>query len=256
MTSIQFSHQGYRARNTASSLLLSIFFLSLLVTLALGVSSLVLRDVRTVRTTVAGVQARYAAEGMNELGLSILKNNLPGFEPELTDYEFENGVLASLDIDARSAAVPCLGGWRRLSYQESVQLPLFAQVDHTGLVENIEDFQVSYYLGDYEGGAVPVNSLLSDVLRWRITGLREDNDNTEAISEFIPLRSPNSRELPGQFGTRLDEAINDAFSQAKYVNSLTKVFHETYPISQFMSSHRLSYLTLTHAAPQFEDFYL
>ncbi|MBU0981719.1 hypothetical protein KKC94_03420 [Patescibacteria group bacterium] len=241
---------------SASALLLSFFLMTLLILVGLGVSVLVQKDVLAVRTVVGGMQARYAAEGMSELGLRMVKDNLPGYELEKGEKELSFGTvsLASLQISAREDTVPCsvrndANGepvWRRLSYNESVQLPLFAAGDL--VPEKIQNFYVEFYIGDENGN--PVNLQGADVLRWKILGMKDNR--TEAISEFIPLDGLNYLpENPTYFGSVLPTAAaNDGYLYAKYTElgpiGQPVRFYPRMSIFQFVQEHSFNYLVMTN----------
>lgn len=236
-------------KHKASALLLSFFMMTLLILVSVGVSFLLIRDVDTVRTIVGGTQANYAAEGASELGLHIVKESLPGYEPEL-DFLFANATLASLDINARGPVVPCSADgleWGVLGPNESVQLALFAQLDASGRdIEKLENFYVEFYVGDSEGASVPLNG---DILRWKILGTK--NGRTEAISEFIPMESAKrSPENPSIFGSAIpaDRSVPTGYTHAKYYQQVGRsyVFNPAYPIKQFLTGHDLNYLVLTN----------
>ncbi len=238
-------------KHKASALLLSFFMMTMLILVSVGVSFLLIRDVDTVRTIVGGTQATYAAEGASELGLQIVKDSLPGYEPEL-EFLFANATLASLDVNARGPVVPCSADgleWGVLGPNESVQLALFAQQDAFGNdLEKLENFYVEFYVGDGDGLGVPLSG---DVLRWKILGTKDGG--TEAISEFIPMESTKrSPENPSIFGSAIpaDRAVPTGYTHAKYYQKIGKnfVFNPAYPIKQFLTGHNLNYLILTNVA--------
>lgn len=248
--------KSFSEKTRASALLLSFFMMTLLILVAITVSSFVIRDVRTVRTIVGGVQSWYAAEGMSELGLQALKENLPGYEPSFSDasaYTLASNVSGSLGVHGREFQVPCedqsLNGWRALGPNESVQLPLFAQVDDTGNTEEILEFYVEFYLADSEGN-VPAVLPSTDILRWKILGLKNGSTETEAISEYIPLDLNNGRtsqENPSMFGSAIGDAVDTRYSYAKYYSSgHPSVFYPTYPIGDFLEGHDYNYLVITN----------
>jgi hypothetical protein len=245
--------------NKASAVLLSFFMMTLLVLSAIGVSFLVIRDVETVRTIVSGVQSQYAAEGMTEIGLYTVSENLPGYEPEFEDYTFSNAALASLDMDARDREVPCNGEgeWLSLSENESMQIALFAQINEGGDVDHVNDFYVEFYVGDEDGNVNYSPSL--DVLRWKILGLKEIQNEmvTEAISEYIPLNpnQPSYAENPTLFGPGVVNPALTAYTKAKYYEQIGSryVFHAFYSISNFLSGHEYNYLVLTNVVQEAGD---
>ncbi len=249
----------------ASALLLSFFMMTMLILVAITVSVLVIRDVHSVKTIVEGEQALYAAEGMSELGLLTVKTNLPGYQPSFEDNIFANSALASAGLTAQGAVVPCEGqdddGWSVLNPNESIQLALFAQSDPEGNTMKNTNFKVEFYVGDEEGTSLfsDMTSYLStqDVLRWKILGLY--NAQTEAISEYIPLDSENSRttrENPSQMGPGAD-SLKEGYRYAKFYDSGTPSrFYPSYPISTFLADHDYNYLVLTNIIQGHSDAYI
>lgn len=250
----------------ASALLLSFFMMTLLILVAISVSVLVIRDVAAVRTIVGGSQAFYAAEGMSELGLYAVKENLPGYEPTYENYTFTNDVLASANLHARSEKeVYCMGedgeSWRKLGLNESVQLALFAQTDSDGNFLKNTSFKVEFYVGDEDGNSLftDMTQFLTqqDVLRWKILGLYYAQ--TEAISEYIPLDTENSRmdsTNPSVFGPGTD-GLKEGYQWGKYYDSGSPShFYANYPISTFLADHDYNYLVLTNIIQGYEDAYI
>lgn len=232
------------SKRTASALLLSFFMMGMLILVSLGVSYLVIQDLGTMRTVVGGVQATYAAEGMTEIGLHMVKSNLPGYETEIDSSEdYFNVTLASLDLDALSSIIPCENQseeeWMRLSKNESIQLPLFYQ-ESTGddAVIEVEDFVVNFYVGDEEGNAFQ-GQLELDVLRWKIIGFVDTETLTEAISEFIPIHFADPITHLGTWNV-----TEPQYKQGKYTSR--GGFTADLPITQFMQNHEYNYLVLTN----------
>lgn len=201
----------------ASALLISFFLMAVLISVGLGVSTIVFRDIFSVRTILNGKTAAYAAEGMSELGLRILKEKLPGYETELS----KGG--GRLSIVARGHSVPCDEEWRSLTLNESLQLALFAQTDEG--IDSINDFSVQYFLPDNPAPQ-------GNILRWKILGLNSDN-KTEAISDY----------LEGGGLKIFDSASNAKFYS--YENG-HYIFYKQYPISTFLADHKYNYLVLSN----------
>lgn len=254
MISMSFKSRWMDTRERkASALLLSFFLMSMLILVAISVSVIVIRDMATVRTIVSGVQSFYAAEGSAELGLHTLKISLPGYEPSFDALVLANASQTSLETHARESTVPCEGQgdiWRALSQNESVQIPLFAQIDSAGTLEDIDDFYVEFYVGDEDGDVTFPPS--TDVLRWKILGLTDTtgSGDTEAISEYIPLYTYNgagaSESNPTFFGTD-EEALGvmpDGYLNGKFYQAGGNF--NIYPISSFVTSHETNYLVLTN----------
>ena len=232
----------------ASALLISVFLTGILLALVLSVSYTVLQDLKVMRTVRAGIKAEYAAEGANELSLMSITENLPGYEPEWSDLSFQSLAAASSSVTARGADLPCSSesstGWRALSLNESLQIPLFAQIDSEGNTEKLIPFEVEFYVGSTDG--LPSDTRDDLVLRWKILGLR--NNETEAISEVVSLQDTTSEEKPSVFGTALDGAYGTEYTSAKYYENMGGhyVYSPNYSIQTFLENHELSYLVLTN----------
>lgn len=251
-------------KKPASALLLSFFLMSVLVLVGMAVSVLVIHDIRAQRTMVAGVQALYAAEGMSELGLRSMKENLPGYETEeFKDYGFVSRAVGSLTVSARADTytIPCegQGDWRGLSFNESVQIPLFAQIDYEGNLEEISDFYVEFYVGDSAGNPL-VTAPVRDVLRWKILGLKEYTTTTQALSEYVKIyNSHNSPEQPSFLGssTSLDAGLLPSVYQGgKFFDNQGSsiVFTPFEYMSDFLANHDYNYLVLTNAISESADY--
>lgn len=253
-------------RHPASALLLAFFMMTMLILVAISVSILVLRDTAAVRTIVGGTEALYAAEGMTELGLYSVKENLPGYEPTYDLMTFTNDTEASAVLASRGTVVPCEGqdedGWGRLAPNESVQLALFAQMDAEGNTLKNTSFTVDFYVGDEDGESL--YSLMTDfldsqdVLRWKILGLYYGQ--TEAISEYIPVDAPNrtTRDVYSFFGPGIDGTVTDeGYLWGKYYDSgYPSHFYANYPISTFLEGHDYNYLVLTNIIQGGEEAYI
>lgn len=247
-------------KHRASALLVSFFMMSLLLVVVLGMNFLVLEDSRTVQTVVAGSQAEYAAEGLNEWGLYQVTESLPGYEPSASQT-LSSGAQVSLATVAREDTMPCSiqgDDWRSLGLNESIQLPLFAQIDSEGNVEDLDDFFVEFYITRPSGAAVQING---DVLRWKILGFTQDGTtSTEAISEFIGLDLGNfgfTADNPSVFGSAVSSSsVPTEYTHATYVRTdpyLT--FFDQYPIGDFLGEHDYNYLVLTNVIPSLGEGY-
>jgi len=237
-------------KKPASALLISILVTGLLLTASLGVSFLVLRDLSTFRTVLAGTQARYAAEGMQEWGLMKINKNLAGYAPTWVDAPFDSSAVGSLVSSTRGPAIPCTGGYGKLAYGESIQLPLFAQTsEDVNQVENTPDFYVEFFIGDAEGNLIPALQVDAPVLRWKIQGFQGLKEAPAGISEFAPL-TPGW--APSHFGPGVMAAGLGAggpgITTANYFNTESNVNFSDYPISSFLNEHSFNVLTLSHAS--------
>jgi hypothetical protein len=244
--------KNFKLHSRASALLVSFFLMSILILVGMAVSVLVIHDLRASRTMVSGTQALYAAEGMTELGLQSLKDNLPGYEETgLVDFEFLNSAMATLVVHARENDVPCEEQgeeWRALAQNESIQIPLFAQTAADGSIEEIELFYVEFYVdyGDYY-----VTPPSEDVLRWKILGLVNDTGTTQAVSEYIPLDSGSSTGS-SVFGTDpdlIDSSAPTGYQYGKFYDNKSgvgSILDPYYPIWTFLGDHNYNYLGLTN----------
>lgn len=220
-------------KSRASALLISFFLMSILILVGLGVSMIVFRDLASVRTILNGKMSAYAAEGMSELGLGIVKEHLPGYQPEIIEMTLSNDARGQLEIVARGDSLPCIVNdddeeWRTLALNESIQIPLF--YDEGENIQKITDFNVEYQMHDL---TIPING---NVLRWKILGLDSDN-KTEAISDYIayPL------------------LLNfDTTAKYYYYEDEHYVFNPQYQISSFLRDHTYNYLVLSNVV-QGED---
>jgi hypothetical protein len=231
-------------KKNASAILLSFFLMSMLIVVGIGLTAIVLGDLTSLRTMVNGYKARYAAEGMAELGLKIIKDKLPGYETEILGQTFASEASADLTILAREKAVPCEDqdddDWRSLGFNESIQIPLFYQ-DETE-VKNLSEFIVNFYM--------PENlNPHGDIFRWKILGLNSSNE-TESISEYIGIDgSKNSEANPSVFGASPDTSLPQDFYSANYYRPNGRggfIFEEVYSINSFLNEHDYNYLVLTN----------
>ncbi len=238
---------------SASALLLSFFLMSMLIVISLGVNYLVNRDLIAMRTVIAGMQANYAAEGMSEIGLYMVKKNLPGYEEKIErSLDYFDATQTSLNLYARSDVIPCENQsneeYLRLSKNESVQLPLFYQnTAEDDAVTPVLDFVVEFYIGDNDGNPIQ-GSLNIDVLRWKIIGFSMGG-NTEAISEFIP---PHPSIAITSLGTEAFVA-DPQYRQGKYTSG--GGFTANMEISSFLDTHEYNYLVLTNVFEK-ENYFL
>ncbi|MFA5792644.1 MAG: hypothetical protein WC897_02105 [Candidatus Gracilibacteria bacterium] len=251
-----FLNKGFLERK-ASAILLSFFMMTVLILVAISVSILVVRDLATVRTIVAGEQASYSAEGMTELGLAIVNENLPGYEVSLDGLSYLDSALASMNIIAQNhsseSVLPCVGQgdtWRALARNESIQIPLFIQTDPEDTIAKIDGFRVEFYVGDADGKSAS-NPPGSDVLRWKVLGLAESK--TEAMSEYISLISEKHDETnPSVFGTDVTGEPEEYSSGKSFISGagMFSVKFRVYPILNFLMSHSYSYLVLTNVVTE------
>lgn len=167
-----------RGEKRASALLVAILVMGVLLTLTLGLSTLIVREIRQTADIVAAGQAYFAAEAGMENALLDLAENLPGYEnvvlyPDMNagqedenlNYEYVIGnkgdkypffpddqpvFLGPDSAIPKSVLYDPGSGFTDLTYNvlplnESVTIPLFT-VDDNGEVNNIQQFLVQYYV--------------------------------------------------------------------------------------------------------------
>jgi Tfp pilus assembly protein PilX len=191
--------------NKGSALIIALLIMGILMTLALGLSNLVIREVSITTDIVNSGKAYFAAEAGIESALLDLHQNLPGYEAKeiITDGKFDVGgqtYQAGISEDAeleydyqienRTHTIPHIDTeiidpaivnanksrtFNVLRLNESVTIPLFVS-DENGETIDISDFRVEYYIAE---DAISPSWLIKgaqediDMLRWKITGIKE-----------------------------------------------------------------------------------
>lgn len=264
-----------------SALVMSLFFMAILVTLSFAVNYMLLNEVRSERNFLEGVKAYYSAEaGIEDALLQVSVNNAGVEIVDKVDVPFvqeaspsgENivGSKYSYDVMSRGGANPCIlfeenaDGFAVLKSGESVVIPM------TGT----DEFTVEYYIVNTEGSAdFSTLVMQNDVLRWKILGNRDDNDKPEAISEYIPIYdvNHNASNNPSTFGTGAEwpeyqsgkyyDIIDgatfetsdllyagdfDPFANDFAAGAFHYIFHAQYPIADFLLGHTNNQLMLTN----------
>jgi len=211
-------------KNIGSALIIALLMMGILMTLALGLSSLVIREVRITADIVHSEKAYYAAESGIESGLLDLHQNLPGFQVEGGSFPDEDlgldfqyslknktKVLPFVDTDIVPYAVaqnsPRQYLYNKLDLNQTVMLPLFVADEDNNIVP-ITEFRVEYFIdadiaGNYGG---QIERL--DILRWKITGIKNDEGAnpeekkyfTETIGDYLPPFA-GGETTPSCFGT-------------------------------------------------------
>lgn len=194
------------SQKKGSALLVAILVMGILMTLVLGLSQLVFREIRSTSDIVAAGKAYFASEAGVENALLELKENLPGYqtddwvdrEVELygTDgdemhYQYrirnQGDAFPYFDEDEPIFINPGVAVDKDFLYQDStllentynilplnetVTIPLFT-VDESGEVHDIENFMIEYYVNfendlDMEFRSLKIKEF--DILRWKIFG--------------------------------------------------------------------------------------
>ncbi len=166
----------------ASSLVVAVLVMGILITLTLGLSNLVIREIRQTSDAVAAARAYYAAEAGVENALLDLSRSLPGYETPKADGasyswvtgKFSAGSAVAADfryqIRNQGNAYPYFDPdkpyfmepdnavpvnvlydlhpeytYNVLPLNKTVTIPLFTDCGN-GTVNNVEDFLLQYYV--------------------------------------------------------------------------------------------------------------
>lgn len=216
---------GALAFKAGSSLVVVLLIMSVLLTLTIGVSNLVIKEIRQTSDLVASGQAYYAAEAGIESALYDLSEGLPGYETigvvgadddgwvEIGkggkglqfNYKIANkGDKIPYFPEEEPIFLPDGGAFTRdllytqmpeetynvLGLNESVTIPLFT-ADEDGGYEDVKDFLVQYYV-DFDIDSDVKKQLGTagvlqnfDVMRWKVFG----NPGTKAQSNVYFLKT-------------------------------------------------------------------
>jgi len=193
-------------RKKGSALIITLLIMGVLMTLALGLSNLVIREVRITSDILNAGKAFYAAEAGIESALLDLHQKLSGFQRDgnmidgevvidINDntYETNENLTFEYSIENKAKAIPFVDTeiinkeiaegdpknylYNVLELNESLTIPLFIQ-NEDGTIQNINDFRVEYFIDaeihrDWKLGVI--NKVI-DMLRWKITGINSGGD--------------------------------------------------------------------------------
>ncbi len=207
-------------KQKGSALLITLLVMGVLMTLALGLSSLVMREIRITSDIVNSGRALYAAESGVESALLDINQKLPGFEKEdkMIDgellvnndsFDIEENLSFDYSINNRTKSVPFVDTevinkeiainnpkqylYNVLELNDTITIPLFIQ-NEDGSVENVTDFRVEYFIDDViaQEWKYQVQNQYIDMLRWKITGI---NSGTELGNVCSKYYDPNPDKL-------------------------------------------------------------
>lgn len=199
-------------KQKGSALLITLLMMGVLMTLALGLSSLVIREIRITNDIVNAGKAFYAAESGVESALLDIHQKLPGFEKEdkmingeliVNDDSFEIGENLTFDysIANRAEAVPFVDTdiiskdiaegdpktylYGVLDLNETISIPLFIQNDD-GTVQNVNDFRVEFFIDAVIQPELTyaIQNRVIDMLRWKITGINSGSKLGSVCSKY------------------------------------------------------------------------
>ncbi len=201
-----------------SALLVAILVMGILLTLTLGLSALVIREIRQTGDIVAAGKAFYAAEAGVENALLNLHENLPGYqtknlkeaddegwienEDESLNYRYrirnQGDTYPYFDADQPVYLNPGIGITKKYLYDtypkstynilglnQTVTIPLFVACGD-GNFKDVKNFVLQYYVDfdlDLENlfaGKIAIQDF--DILRWKLFGEPIVPDDTSGIT--------------------------------------------------------------------------
>lgn len=198
-----------------SALLVAVLVMGILMTLTLGLSALVIREIRQTGDIVAAGKAFYAAEAGVETALLSLHENLPGYQTKnLLDADSDGWINKEVDVnldyryrirnqgdkypyfdqDAPVYLTPGIGVTKDFLYanggpneatynvlglNQTTTIPLFVDCGD-GSFKDVKNFVLEYYVDfdlDPENTLHLGNKIQDfDVLRWKLFGEPKDAD--------------------------------------------------------------------------------
>lgn len=221
-------------KNKGSALIIALLIMGILMTLALGLSNLVIREVGITRDIVNSGKAYFAAEAGIESAFLELHQNLPGYEQDSRfdeddlkfDYEIKNrtNTIPYIDTEIINPAIVNADTemtFNVLGRQESISIPLFVASDKGDPID-VTNFRVEYYIAQdaISPQFLQIKQEYLDMLRWKITGLKETEETrilTESIGDYLPTISGSSENAPTCFGTKgaLEEFLYNGILYSK-----------------------------------------
>lgn len=209
----RFNKFGFSKIKEGSSLIVAILIMGILLTLTLGLSNLVIREIRQTSDIVASGEAYYAAEAGIENAMYELAQGAPGYQTEGEDgwvVVDEPDLNYQYKIDNQGDSIPYFPEdepiflsagdgvaaytkssvyqnnpeltYNVLPLNQTVTIPLFTEDG------DVESFMVQYYVDftlskDYDyvtPSGQPISLQYFDILRWKVFG------NPDADSDGIP----------------------------------------------------------------------
>ncbi len=220
-----------------SALIIALLLMGVIMTLALGLSDLVIREVRITQDIINSGKAYYSAEAGMENALLDLHQRLPGyetedkekwFEPEIGLTKPEPELLYTYSVDNRTKTIPYVDTsvinpyvaqgapekylYGKLELNEQVVIPLFTSEEEGIATNDVTAFRVEYYIDaeiapEWQANYYGLNNI--DVLRWKITGIKQIPEGledvpkliTESIGDYIAVLPSSDPYKPTCFGT-------------------------------------------------------
>ncbi|PJC36641.1 hypothetical protein CO046_04465 [Candidatus Peregrinibacteria bacterium CG_4_9_14_0_2_um_filter_53_11] len=238
-----------------SSLLIALIIMGILLTLALGISELLIGTLRDNRLLLERTKAWYAAESGIERALLSISINPPGYEEEKEGELSEAEAKYAYGISAAETSVPHrepyeiqieADTYNELAVGEAITIPLFKGTDPD---DGVQEFRADFYLSPTLRLRNGYISSDLDILRWKIFGIATDGSGaTEVINEFVPEDPGSSAESPTCIGTSVECYNGATFFQRILGSDGAEEYNviEAYPIREFLRTHKQNFLVLTN----------
>lgn len=209
-------------KQKGSALLITLLVMGVLMTLALGLSSLVMREIRITTDIVNAGKAYYAAESGIESALLDLHQKLPGFEKEdkmikgelivnNDSYNIGEDLTFEYSIGNKAKSMPFVDTeiinkelaqddpktylYGYLDLNDTLTVPLFVQ-NEDGTVQNVSDFRVEFFIDAVPELNLALQKGVLDMLRWKITGINSGAQLGSVCSKYF---DPNPDKLTTEF---------------------------------------------------------
>ncbi len=247
-------------RNTrGSALLVALIIMGILMTVAIGISELLIRSYRDNRQMIDRTGAWYQAEAGIEHALLLVTQNPPGFEdnkeniggPEESDptsfYGYKIKAAAQQVPEKLYATQDPSEQFNALPLSQTITIPLFSG---THPEDGVKLMKIEYFLAPKiraQGGNITSEEF--PILRWKIFG-KATNGSIEVISDIAP-------EVPTATDANTDTSCigtpeNCRIQGGPYFNNMgtlddPKIFIEPRAyISTFLENHTQNFLILTN----------
>jgi hypothetical protein len=207
-------------REKGTALLVALLVMGVLIAISLALSTLILSEARSTKELIDAGRAYYAAESGIEEALYYLDTELPGWEgADVNIGEVGERAVFSYEVKNKCNAYPCfdekeyaLGAmyahnfYDVLELNETITIPLFT-VNQDSEVEPVRYFTVEFFTIFNPMTDLVFSEGISgwDVLRWKVFGLWQSNDDgsyhTEALHDFTAVSAARNSDDGSEFLT-------------------------------------------------------
>ncbi len=255
----QKSRTKYSHNHRGSALLVAMIIMGILMTIAIGVSEIVIQSVHDSRQLIDRTTAWYRAESGIETALDKITKNAPGFqvsgnENSATDL-YDYSIVAASN---RYPVEPYLNApfeetYADLPLGQTINIPLFSAAQNVEGEENAEvkgitEFKLQYYLNADLTTKPGINTVDLDIIRWKIFG-KNLLGESEVINGLVPddrqdIDGAQHVSCLGTAGTTNCFFDGQYFVQDSSTKEITK--DERHPIDDFLRNHTENFLAITN----------